>query len=198
MGQVRYEEMKQVAKVLGLSDLTVLDLPDSGLKELNPTAIESVVATHIECIHPDVVVTYPVHGISGFHDHLVAHAVVKRVFAEMKAVGADYPKRLAFVTLTEEQAKRASGEHRLFASTNGEIDCIVTVTDEDMERFRTALDCYQTYKKMIERTGVRKTLDRDVAYEFFQEDCTPTAKDLCQGLRRYGQAKAHGSTANAG
>ena len=34
MGEVRYQEMLNVAKVLDLTEMTVLDLPDSGLKEM--------------------------------------------------------------------------------------------------------------------------------------------------------------------
>jgi len=182
MGEVRYREMLEVAKVLGLSDLTVLDLPDSGLKELDPRRIETVVADHIVRVRPDIVVSYPVHGISGFHDHLVAHAVVKRVYLELRDRGADYLKRLAFFTLTEDQAERASGAHRLSSSTPGEIDCIVSVDEGDMETFRRALDCYRTYKAMIERTGVRETLDRRVAFELFQQDFDPPITDLCEEL----------------
>ena len=69
-----------MAKVLDLSGLTVLDLPDSGLKGLDPREIERVLGEQIVKIRPAVLVTYPVHGISGFHDHLVTHAVVKREF----------------------------------------------------------------------------------------------------------------------
>ncbi len=182
MGEVRHGEMRKMADVLRLSDLTVLDLPDGGLKELDPRKIEAVVADHIEHVRPGIVVTYPVHGISGFHDHLVTHAVVKRVYLQLRDHGADYLKRLAFFTLTEEQATRASGAHRLSGSTPEEIDCIVAVDDEDMEAFRKALDCYRTYKAMIERTGVRKTMDREVAFEFFQEDWSPPVADVCEGL----------------
>ncbi len=71
MGEVRYKEMLCVEKVLGLSGMTVLDLPDSGLKEMDPRDIDKVICEHIEKIKPAVVVTYPVHGVSGFHDHLL-------------------------------------------------------------------------------------------------------------------------------
>ena len=74
MGAIRHEEMKTVARVLDLSSLTVLDLPDSGLKELDPRDIETVIREHVETLKPHVIVSYPVHGISGFHDHLVTHA----------------------------------------------------------------------------------------------------------------------------
>ena len=182
MGEVRHREMREVAKVLGLSNLTVLDLPDNGLSELDPREIEAVVGDHIERVRPEVVVSYPVHGISGFHDHLVTHAVVKRVYMQLRDRGAGNLKRLAFVTLTEDQAERASGEHRLSGSTMEEIDCVVSVDEEDMEAFRHALDCYATYRETIERTGVRETLDRLVAFEFYQEDFDPPVTDICTGL----------------
>jgi LmbE family N-acetylglucosaminyl deacetylase len=182
MGDVRHAEMREMARVLELADLTVLDFPDGGLKELDPRALEEVVSDHVEAVRPDVLVTYPIHGISGFHDHLVAHAVVKRVFAELRERDVACPKRLTFCTLTEEQAARGSAVHRLSGSTDQEIDCLVAVEDEDMDAFRRALDCYVTYRAMIERTGVRTSLDRIVAFEFFQEECSPPVDDLCAGL----------------
>jgi LmbE family N-acetylglucosaminyl deacetylase len=41
MGDVRFREMLEVEKVLGLSGMTVLDMPDSGLKEMDPRVIEN-------------------------------------------------------------------------------------------------------------------------------------------------------------
>ncbi|MFC2077627.1 PIG-L deacetylase family protein [Candidatus Bipolaricaulota bacterium] len=182
MGAVRFAEMQAVAKVLGLADLTVLDLPDSGLKELDPRVIEAAVASHIQRVRPAIVVTYPVHGISGFHDHLVTHAVVKRVFVKLRDDGANNLHRLAFVTLTEEQAKAASGTHHLSGSTTEEIDCVMVAADEDMDAFRRALDCYVTYREMIERTGVRDSLDRAVAFEIFGQSHDPPLDDLTASL----------------
>jgi len=183
MGALRRREMDCVAEVLGLAGLTVLDLPDGGLKDLDPREVESAVSREIARLCPDVLVTYPVHGISGFADHLVAHAAVKRVFCGLRATGSA-PRRLAFVALTAEQAKRASGVHRLAASTAEEIDCIETASAEDMERFRAALDCYESYRRVIERTGVKSTLDRRVAYEFFGEALSPPVVSLVDRMGR--------------
>ena len=182
MGDVRRAEMQEVARVLGLADLTVLDFPDGGLKELDPRTLEAVVADHVESAHPDVLVTYPVHGISGFHDHLVIHAVAKRAFVDLRGRDPNSPRRLAFFTLTEEQAKVGSGVHRLSGSTEREIDCLFAVEDEDMEAFRRALDCYDTYRETIEKTSVRESLDRIVAFEFFEESFDPPVDDLCAGI----------------
>src|SRR5699024_9777278 len=103
MGRIRFKEMQCVEKVLQLDDMTVLDLPDSGLREMDPRDIEDVIKEHIKKIKPDVLVTYAVHGISGFEDHLVMHAVGKRAYCEMKDEGYDYLKRLAFFTHYSEE-----------------------------------------------------------------------------------------------
>ena len=182
MGETRLREMHDVANVLGLSDLPVLDLPDSGLKDLDPRAIEAVIAEYVNAVRPSILVTYPVHGISGFPDHLVTHAVVKRLYCDARARRAFYLRRLAFFTLTDEQAAASTGTHRLSSSPSSEIDCLQTVDDIDMEIFRKALDCYVTYQAMIERTGIRESMDRTVAFELFGESFDPPLQDLCDNL----------------
>jgi len=182
MGAVRLGEMQEVAEVLGLSDLTVLDLPDSGLKRLDPRVIEELVADHIEAVQPEIIVTYAVHGVSGFHDHLVTHAVVKRVFLELQDRGASYLRRLALFTLTEEQAQAGSGTHRLSGSSEDEIDCLMTVEQIDVDVNARALDCYITYQEMIERTGIKKSLGRTVAFELFGESFDPPIDDMTARL----------------
>ena len=142
MGEVRHKEMLDVAKTLDLNGLTVLDFPDSGLKEVDPRELETVVRDEIKRIQPDIVVTYPVHGISGFHDHLVTYAIVKRVYLELKDQ-VSYLKRLAFHTADEEMATRIGEKfpmmNKIF-STKEDIDCILEVEDVDVKAMHDALD----------------------------------------------------------
>ena len=180
MGEVRYKEMLDVAKVLNLTEMTVLDLPDSGLKEIDPRAIEQVTAEEIERVRPHVLVSYPVHGISGFHDHLVAHAVVKRVFVELKEQ-ASYLQRLAFFTLTEDLAKM-SPHFPLSSSTREEIDCVFEVDDVDIANAQRALDCYVTFTETIEQSGVRNAILPQVPFELFDERHDPPLTELFEGL----------------
>jgi LmbE family N-acetylglucosaminyl deacetylase len=180
MGEVRYREMQCVARALDLSDMKVLDLPDSGLKEMDPRRIEEVVHAEIERLQPQVVVTYAVHGNSGFHDHLVAHAVVKRAFVEL-AERVTYLKRLAFSTLTEESAAK-SPYHRLSGSKPDEIDCVFEVDEVDVERGRQALDCYVTYQDAIRQTGIKDQIDGPVVFEIYREQHDPPLSDLFEGL----------------
>jgi len=180
MGEARYQEMLCVAQVLDLSGMNVLDLPDSELKGMDPREIEAVVTAEVERLQPQVVVTYAVHGISGYHDHLVAHAVVKRVFVEL-AERVTYLKRLAFFTITQEDA--ASSKHAgLNGSKPEEIDCVVEVDEVDLDRARQALDCYVTYQDAIQETGIRDFIHGQVVFELFREGHDPPLDDLCDGI----------------
>lgn len=180
MGEVRYKEMLEVEKVLSLSGMTVLDLPDSGLKEMDPREIEKVVREHIEKIQPNIIVTYPVHGISGFHDHLICHGIVKRVYVEIKEK-VSYLKRLAFYTITEEEAARQKHFH-ISGSKDEEIDCKIEVDEQDIDATRKALDCYVTFKDTIEATDIKNQINKIASFEIFQEEYKPKLKDLFQNL----------------
>ena len=180
MGKIRYKEMQCVEQVLGLAGMQVLDLPDSGLKEMDPITIEEVVEEHIHEVKPDVVVTYAVHGVSGFEDHLVSHAVVKRVFCKLRREGSEYPRRLALFTHYSED--KVESKFDLKSSKKNEIGCWLEVEEKDMQKFRDALDCYETYQQVIEESGVKKAVGKVVPFEIFGEELSEPLSDLFQGL----------------
>lgn len=184
MGEVRYKELQNVAKTLDLNGLTVLDFPDSGLKELDPRELENVIRDEMKRIKPNVVVTYPVHGISGFQDHLVTHAVVKRVYSELKDQ-VSYLKRLAFHTADDETAARVGEKFPMankVVSKAEEIDCIMHVDDQDVEAMNKGLDCYVTYKEVIEISDIKHVFGNLALFEIFQEDHNPPLSDLFEKL----------------
>jgi LmbE family N-acetylglucosaminyl deacetylase len=137
------------------------------------------VLARLERLKPHAVVTYPVHGISGFHDHLVTHAVVKRAFEESSPRISNL-QRLAFYTITQDQAKE--GYFSLSGSTDEEIDCIHEVEQEDVENGIRALDCYVTFQETIEKTGIKKHIGRKACFEFYRQTCDPPVPDLVFGL----------------
>jgi len=180
MGQIRFKEMQCVEKVLDLNGMTVFDLPDDNLKEMDPADVEEVIRKQIEKIAPDVVVTYAIHGVSGFDDHLVSHAVVKNVYCDMKREGKSYPKRLAFFTRFSED--EGDGKFNLRSSEQEDIDCWVEASDEDYQKFKDALDCYETYQQVIEDSNVKEEVGYRVPFEIFQENFDPPLSDLGEQL----------------
>jgi N-acetylglucosamine malate deacetylase 2 len=175
MGEVRYRELQDVAQLLNLTDLSVLDFPDGMLKELDPAVLEQAIENHLDRVRPDVVVSYPVHGVSGFHDHLVTHAVVKSAYCRMRAGGAAYLKRLAFYTLHEIPE---GNPYNLQISTEDEIDCVTKVEATDVEKGREAVLCYKSYMEVIEKTNILAHVSDTDYFEFFQEQFRPPAGDL--------------------
>jgi N-acetylglucosamine malate deacetylase 2 len=180
MGEARYRELLEVKRTLDLTDLRVLNLPDGKLKELDPWIIEQSIRDELARVEPHVVVTFPVHGISGFHDHIVTHFAVTRVYLEWHGTDRPAPaKRLAFFTLVSAPAEFP---WHVNVTAQEEIDCSFRVTDRDMELFHRALDCYVTYAEVIARTRIHEVFDDDVHFELFREDHKPPLTDLCQGL----------------
>lgn len=180
MGEIRFREMQCVEKVLGLSGMTVLDLPDSRLKNMNPIEIEQVIKKHIHEIQPEVIVTYAVHGVSGFEDHLVSHAVVKRVFCELQQKGSEYLQRLALYTHYAEE--EVESKFNLKSSKKEEINCWVETDEKDRQKFLAALDCYETYQQVIEDSGVKNAVGGSVPFEIFGESPEEPLENITDGL----------------
>lgn len=176
MGEVRRREMEAVAEVLDLESLTVLDFPDGGLKHLDPRTIEAPIAEALDRIAPDVVVTYAVHGISGHPDHLVTHAVVKRLFCERRGTpGA--PRRLALFTLLPPEEGQPD-PMELGTSKPGEIGCVVEIGDEEVDVARRALACYETYRDVIAEHDPLARIGRRVVFELFGEEVEEPLRGL--------------------
>lgn len=177
MNEVRYQEMLEVEKTLQLSSMTVLDFPDGGLAELDPRKLEQAVAEQFRKHKPAVVVTYPVHGISGHADHLVTHAIVKRAFLTLRPEG--YLKRLAFFTVPEFEGSEAEqGRPVLNKSKMDKIDCIMHLEDADTQAMKDALSCYKTYQSTIQEHDVVKRVGNRLHFEIYQEDFKPPLSDL--------------------
>jgi LmbE family N-acetylglucosaminyl deacetylase len=186
MGDIRRKEMDCVADALDLSSLTVLDLPDGGLKHLDPRDIERVIEERVEAVRPDVLVTYAVHGISGHPDHLVGHAVVKRLFCRLRDEQPDLaPQRLAFFTLADGDDDMDRPAH-LKSSDPNEIGCLVQFTEEDLKKGHAALDCYETYADVVEAHQPLDQVADGVAFVLFQEEHDAPLDSLTADLHEEG------------
>jgi len=181
MADARYQEMQDVARALDLTSLTVREYPDGELAELDPLVLEEEVAAHLHEHAPDVVVTYPVHGISGHPDHLVSHAVVKRVVCALRRDGVAYPKRLAFFTLPPAPSDADRPEH-LQHSPPTLIDCRMPVSEADLDAGREALDCYVTYRPVVEAHQPLRSVQDGVSFELFGEHHEPVLSSLLDAL----------------
>ena len=106
--------------------------------------------------------------------------MVKRVYLRFKP-STPYLKRLAFLTITEEQASQTTLFH-LNGSKTEEIDCVFRSDDVDIDKARKALDCYVTFQETIEKSGIKEFIANEIYYEIFQEQHDPPLEDIFAGL----------------
>ncbi|MFN2441972.1 MAG: PIG-L deacetylase family protein [Thermoanaerobaculia bacterium] len=177
MGRIRVEEMRRVEKILGLASMEILDHPDGGLDEVDPLKLEADIARRIEALDPDVVITYPAHGISGHPDHLVAHAAVKGAFVATR----ERRRRLAFFTLLPTDGPEPVS---LRTSKPEAVDCEIEVGEAEVSAARNALACYKTYASTIEEHDPLTRAGRTLYFEIWQEAHGPRLSDLTAGLEQ--------------
>ena len=173
MGKVRVNEMEEVKKVLQLDSMTIWDYPDGGLNFMNPNTLEAAISTYIEKIKPDVVVTYTHHGISVHPDHLCGHAVIKKIFWDMEK--KSYFNRLALFTV-----ESAGG--KLNVEKYNRVDCRYALSEKETAIFVEALSCYESYKDVINETGVIEKIGNEVCYEFYNEPQETEVGSVLEGL----------------
>lgn len=179
MARLRYRQMQQVAATLDLSSIAVFEHPDGRLSEINPLVLEDEIGDHIQLVGPDVVVTFPQHGISGHGDHIATHCTVKRVVCALKADGVSYPKRLAFFTLPPSSDDQ-NYPNGLQPSTAERIDCVVPVRETDLAQGQKALEHYVTYRPDQHRP--LQFLNEGIPFELFGETHDPPLSSLLESL----------------
>ena len=186
MGEIRIREMEKMKQVLNLTSMTVLDYPDQSLHEMDPIVLERVIKLYIDKVRPDIIISYPVHGISGHHDHIATHAVVKRIFSDLKKQHEyKFLKRLAFITLpAPEDAEKEGGNAYVHLTKPENIDCVVKLNEEEIEILKKSLYCYETFTETIEESGVIDKVGDKVHFEFFGERINPQASSLDEKLQQ--------------
>jgi LmbE family N-acetylglucosaminyl deacetylase len=97
LAEVRSEELRQAALVLGVSELTLLEHGDGMLPFIEPGVLERDIAAVVRRVEPDVVITFDLDGLYWHPDHVAVH---ERVTAVVAALG-DAAPALWYVSMPE-------------------------------------------------------------------------------------------------
>lgn len=104
LAKIRSKEMAQAADILGLDELVLMDLPDSGLEKIGVDSIKKVALNLIDELQPDILLSYDSKvGLYGHSDHRIVGQAVEEVFLEQKGKPGFSPTRLFQVTLCQKQ-----------------------------------------------------------------------------------------------
>ena len=88
VGRVREAELRAAAKVLGVSEVSVLGWPDGGVDRVPAANAIAEIVAHLRRIKPDVVVTFGPEGAYGHPDHIAISQFATS--AAMCAADAEY------------------------------------------------------------------------------------------------------------
>ncbi|NWF64833.1 MAG: PIG-L family deacetylase, partial [Chloroflexi bacterium] len=70
LGQLREEELRNAAKILGMKSVSFLDYMDGQVDQADTAQAVANIVTHLRRIQPQVVVTFPHDGNYGHPDHI--------------------------------------------------------------------------------------------------------------------------------
>lgn len=88
LGALREAELMAASRVLGVSEVRVLDYPDGALDQVDPREAAAGIAAHIMRVKPHVVLTFGPEGAYGHPDHIAISQLTTA--AVMSAASAAY------------------------------------------------------------------------------------------------------------
>lgn len=135
MGDIRAEELRCSADVLGVKELILLDFVDGELHKIEPQGIVPQIAGHLRRVRPQVVVTFDPFGLYGHPDHIAISqfAMAAVVAAASPGLGGEdhlpphTVSKLYFVAESEQRI-------RTFETVTGEI--AMSIDDEERKAVR--------------------------------------------------------------
>ena len=160
LGEIRTEELRNAAEILGVDRQEFLGYRDSGMVDTednkNPRSFHQAslqdaaakLAVFIREERPDVVVTYAEDGVYGHPDHVKAHHVTVAALDVLEREGVPVKKLYytaiprsmmeAFVQQMPEEAQRAMGGNMRIAGTPDELVTTKVDVHDYVDRKREA------------------------------------------------------------
>jgi LmbE family N-acetylglucosaminyl deacetylase len=95
LGDVRSNELREAARILGIAEVLIYDHPDGDLRWADVPQLHDEIVAAIRRYQPDGVITFAEDGLYWHLDHIGVH---ERTFTAVRSFGADAPP-LYYVTI---------------------------------------------------------------------------------------------------
>jgi LmbE family N-acetylglucosaminyl deacetylase len=172
LGRIREAELRAAARVLGVSEVTLLGYMDGALDRADPREVTARLVTELRRLRPHVVATFDASGAYGHPDHiaisqLTSAAVVAAADASYTSDGIAAPHRVSKLYFMTWSAPKWDAYQWALKRLVSKVDgverqatawpdwAITTVIDtaEDWPTVWTAVQCHESQMVMYERLG---------------------------------------------
>ncbi|MDQ0481948.1 PIG-L deacetylase family protein [Guptibacillus hwajinpoensis] len=159
LASTRRKELQTAAKLLRIDQLVIDDFKDGKLNELPSGVLKNEVLKQIHIVKPEVVVTFPPHGLSGHSDHkAIQQATLEAVQDSSSGV-----KELYYTTFPQSLAKETGNP--AFSDPDETISLVKSFSQDHMNEVKEALLAHKTQHLSVER--VFPTIIEDTAFMKF-------------------------------
>jgi LmbE family N-acetylglucosaminyl deacetylase len=137
LAKLRRRELHCAAKILGIQEIKMHDLPDKQLSAIPAQQGIAIIKQEIKRFKPDTIITFHENTISGHPDHLAV-----TLWTIMTVKSLQDPPQLFFYGLDQEQTEMVAFR-KFIPITNGEITHRLNVEDFIDDKI-AAIQCHET------------------------------------------------------
>ena len=142
LGAVRAEELVCACRVLGLERPILLEYSDGELSKVHQEEGVAHILAYINLIRPQVLLTWPHHGLSGHPDHQAVSRWTMEAFQQPATAGYDQLTSLYALAVPSSLARKL-GMNQLHTMPDSEITDSVNIESVWEEKMK-AIYCHRT------------------------------------------------------
>lgn len=158
---IRTEEFAAACDALGVSEYRMLGTPDRGVADITPSWAVDQIVRDIFKYEPHVLLTFHHKGISGHSDHIAVARYIEEAFDRVAGEPVA-PVKLYGYGIPRDKAQLYERDN-LVPLEDGEIDAVVEIPDDAMDRkleairlHRTQFDFYQSMQEKFDYRTVAR------------------------------------------
>lgn len=144
LSHVREAELRKAAEYLGIHSVTFLDYLDGKLKEVPTETLAEDITGYLDLFHPQVVITFPPHGISGHPDH---QAIQQATFLAVSHHHDETKRKLFYPIIPQSKAPQ---NRQIFTDPDDAVDVAINVQNY-LEPVAMALLAHKTQNMSLNR-----------------------------------------------
>ncbi len=148
IGEVRANELREAARLVGLESVTVLDYGDAKLAQADPRSVEDDILCWLLDVRPDVLITWGPDGGYGHPDHIASG---ERCIAALARAGAAMPTRVYRFVITDRwvsplRSLAPEWDLTSIAQTwrDDQLGALVTLDDDELEKKYRAMRVHRS------------------------------------------------------